>query len=656
MAFDLGGWMSGAGSAVDRFLGGTGGEPLPAGTQQVSSDGYETIPSTPVVTQEVTAPIPPVVPENYTNINGADEQGTYRAVITDTSTPTNQKFVESYVDASKTGEINRIGYTKQADIGDSRTQDLIKQGYSPLQATSLQREEQIAKLMAKGFSREDAADSREAMYYKNEAKKSVDNIDAISGAKHHDAMASGLPTGPNEFEHAGDLARQFGYKMEGVSNIPGTKTGDPLLIPFKGSFLTDANIITKTQRTGETGDYGKLPLPFSSTLGSLDVPTQQAIGRQAAASALKSGKEGPQSGWTVDEHIMDKYTPELAKGAGFNLAYKEATFGGMGKSDSKDATVKTATANAIDIASGRGKAFQVEREDGSMATMYESDWNLFPQTKSPVARPVFGMEENTLVKSPGITPGTINAYLLPEDRVDVGGKSDYTVNVLPSFGGQSKNEDLKSTIVGRTAFEDANATNRLEIPDVSVNLGLPKTSVTGASRTVDMVNAPSSNWMNRYTGGRSGGDESVGGSKTSTFLLPLRTPRGSAMDRGDFGLTIGGTTYRKPKRVLPTVKRTHVDKPAKKPYGMMTVDDHAILKNLGRDFFKFKVGSPDTVVKSNRARVSPIVNINTDGLGLKQATKSIITLPKINMPKGKSNTSVNINGILNRATKKVKSK
>ena len=315
--------------AVNKFVVDvqTGGQGVQSGQ---TTDEYA-MPSTPVTTQDVAAPIPPVVPENYTNINGADEQGTYRAVVTDTSTPATQSFVESYVDSAKTGSIDRIGYTRPEDIGDSKTQALVREGYSPLQATAMQREEKIAELMGKGYSREQAAESREALYYKNEAKKAVDSIDAMSASKHHDAMASGLPTGINEFEHAGDLARQFGYKMEGVSNVPGTKTGDPLTIPFKGSFLEDANIITKTQRTGETGDYGKLPLPFSSTLGLLDVPTQQAIGRQAAASALASGKEGPQSGWKVDEHAMDKYTPELAKGAGFNLAYKEATFGNMGK-------------------------------------------------------------------------------------------------------------------------------------------------------------------------------------------------------------------------------------------------------------------------------------------------------------------------------------
>jgi hypothetical protein len=620
--------------------------------QQLDSSGTAaTIPSTDeyaaataAEAQHVSAPVPEVIPANVTNIQGADEQGTYKAVITDTSTPTNQKFVESYVDASKTGEIDRIGYTKQADIGDSRTQDLIKQGYSPLQATSLQRDEQISKLMDKGYTREQALDSREVRYYTNEAKKSVDSIDAMSASKHHDAMASGLPTGPNEFEHAGDLARQFGYKIEGVSNVPGTKTGDPLLVPFRGSFLEDANIITKTQRTGEMGDYKYLGKPFSSTFGTLDLPTQQAIGRQAAASALASGKEGPQSGWKVDEHAMDKYTPELAKGAGFNLAYKEATFEGLGKSGNKDAT-----ANAVAMVSdaGKGKPIQVELEDGTVVTRYESNnleflSNLFPQSKSA---PVLGIEKDTVVKSPGITTGTINDFLLPEDKVVVGGKSDYTVDVIPKFG----NKEAKTE--PQTVYEKIGVPNI--IPDMSVNVGVPAVSVTGASKTVDMVNAPSSNWMNRYTGGRSGGDESIGGLKTSTFLLPLRTPRGSAMDRGDFGLTVGGTRFRKPKPSTPVIKR---QPQSKKPYGMMTIDDHAILKNLGRDFFKFKVGTPDTLVKSNRARVNPVVNVNTDSLGLKQAIKSTITLPKINISKGKSNTSANINGILNRATKKVKSK
>jgi hypothetical protein len=626
----FGEWLSGAGSAVDRFLGGTGGEPLPATTQpQISSDGYETIPSTPV-TQDVVAPIPSPIPENVTNIQGADEQGTYKSVITDTSTPATQNFVESYVDSAKTGSIDRIGYTRPEDIGDSKTQALIRDGYSPLQATAMQREEEIAKLVAKGYSREDAAESRAAMYYTNEAKKAADSIDAMSASKHHDAMASGLPTSPNEFEHAGDLARQFGYKIEGVANIPGLKKDDPLLVPFKGSFLEDANIITKTQRTGEMGDYKYLGKPFSSTYGTLDLSTQQAIGKQAAASALASGKEGPQSGWKIDEHIMDKYTPELAKGAGFNLAYKEATFGDMGKvrgGTTGGTTIENIAALASDK-EGKGKAYQIEMEDGSMVTRYESDLNpfsnLFPQTKS---LPVFGMEENTAVKSPGITARTINDFLLPEDKVVVGGKSDYKVE-LPGANVAASSTGVLNT----TQLSKGTQVVKPEVKSV-VDKELYK---TGLSTEMNVGGI--------HLGGRLGSGENVAGQTMESWgIQPIYRPPGMGPLR----------LPRKAKPSSPIIKRKLQ---SKKPYGMMTIDDHAILKNLGRDFFKFKVGSPNTVIKSNRARVSPVVNINTDNLRLKQDTKSIIALPKINISKGKSNTSANINGILNRATKKVKSK
>jgi hypothetical protein len=311
----------------------------------------------------------------------------------------------------------------------------------------------------------------------------------------------------------------------------------------------------------------------------------------------------------------------------------------VGKSNNEDATTKDATTNIVNMVSdkGKGKSFQVELEDGTVVTRNTSDYILPTFNKSEGGNKEFSIE----LESGDIVKRNTKDYEVNLNTMFGGEKSDYKIDMIPKV-------ETKET---KTVYEKIGVPNI--IPDMSVNVGVPAVSVTGASKTVDMVNAPSSNWMNRYTGGRSGGDESLGGLKTSTFLLPLRTPRGSAMDRGDFGLTVGGTRLRKSKPSTPVIKR---QPKSKKPYGMMTVDDHAILKNIGRDFFKFKVGSPNTVIKSDRARVNPVVNINTDSLGLKKTTKSIITLPKINIPKGKSNTSANINGILNRATKKVKSK
>lgn len=601
----FGEWLSGAGSALDKYLGGTGGEAIPTGAQQTMTTDEYAMPAT----QEVSANIEPVIPANQTIVtNSRDQSGEYRPVTEDTSAPSRQSFVESYVAPKE--EISRIDYTKQSDLGDSKTQELMKQGYSPEQALAMQRD--IAR---------EAGNSRAVSYYQNEYDKALQSNIALSSAYHHDAMKSGLPQAPNPFAYAGDLALMGIYKSQGVSNVAGTG----LLPRFEGSLLKDANIITKAERTGEMGDYKYLGRPFSSSEGILSLARQQKIGEDAATS-----KFNPEP-WTVDRNIMSKYTPELVKGAGFNMLYKEAKLDEAQKA-SPGLLTKDYMASIVPGKEGK-PTIQI---GGSPA------FEIMGGRVQPVTT---GATGNMIAIASGKDASDINQFLLPEDMVKGGGKSDYKINVVPNFGGNKE---------PKTAWEDTGPTkNNLEIPDVSMNLGLPKTSVTGASRTVDIVNAPSSNWMNRYTGGRSGGDESVGGLKTSTFLLSFPTPRGSAMYRGDFGLTVGGTRLRKSKPSTPVIKR---QPQSKKPYGMMTIDDHAILKNLGRDFFKFKVGTPDTVVKSNRARVSPIVNINTDGLGLRRTTKSTVTLPKINMPKGKSNTSVNINGILNRAIKKVKSK
>jgi len=658
MADDIiGGFFKG----VDKFLGGTGGESVQStGPQYEPTTGEIMTPVTQditPVTQEVSAPVSPVVPENYTNIQGADEQGTYRAVITDTSTPANQTFVESYVNSAKTGSIDRIGYIRPEDIGDSKTQELVRQGYSPLQATALQRDKVIEDLVSKGYTKEQASESKAAMYYTNEAKKATDSIDAMSASKHHDAMKSGLPTSPNEFEHAGDLARQFGYKLQGVSNVPGTQKGDPLLVPFKGSFLEDANIITKTQRTGETGDYGKLPLPFSSTLGSLDVPTQQAIGRRAAASALASGKEGPQSGWKVDEHIMDKYTPELAKGAGFNLAYKEAKgkdfksdiIGGdvnidndMGlvnatrlsqiskssdenafKPTSKDMSGKFAVVTPDE--KSVNKTFSVELDSGDVVTRNASDYVL----------PVFN-------KSGGNK--TFNVEL---DSGDVVKRStgDYEVNLNKMFGGGElagveaiASKNIKNETSNNSENIIKNAANSVDVipsnssykPVVDTLMGTSGVTIGGYS----MATNPMLNKVPGHYGNKKSNLEIIQATGQMPWSIPWAT--------------------RKPKKSLPSVKRQ--PKPVSSFYRV--TNEQIIPQTIGKDFFKYKVGSPTTSVKP-----SQMANFNKSNVGLNlgvklaKNTSSTIKTPKLRsidnsmLNKG-VNMSVNVNSIMKKMSVK----
>jgi hypothetical protein len=616
---------------------------------QLDDTGTAAVMSAPMETQSISAPMEPVIPANQSIVTDSrDPTGEYRTIDTDPSAPAKQSFVESYVAPESRVEIDRADYTKIADIGDSKTQALMKEGYSPEQATAMQRDEKISELMAKGYSRDQAAESKEARYYQVEYDKARENKIGLSSEYHHDALESGLPQNPNPFEYAGDIAKMDIYKSQGVSNLPGTG----LLPTYHGSLLEMANLSTKAERTGQMGDYAYLGKPYSSTEGILGLARQQQIGEDAATSKFNPAP------WSVDRDIMGKYTPELAKGAGFDLFYKEAKIGGGANSGN---AIAERAVKAADVA-GKGKAFDVELEDGTIVKRYESDWDIFPQAKSAST---FGiaMDKDTVVKSPGITAGTINEYLLPEDRVNVGGKSDLKVE-LPG----AKTATVSTGVIDAkkmvSAWEDREPTKaRIEIPDISQNVGLPAVSITGASKKVEMVEAPASNWLNRYTKGATRGDESAGGLQLykspetpSGLLYRLPTPKGSAMDRGDFGITFAGASYRKPKK-----SKTHVDikqAPKKVSNFYRVTNEQIIPQTVGKDFFKFKITSPGKVFKSDSAHeyVKATVNFNVDKIGVTKA-KSIgkkLKLPEAKVSAKTKDVSGNINNMMDGITKSIK--
>jgi hypothetical protein len=564
----------------------------PAGSQPAQLDETGTaaiIPETYVEPQHVDAhvdqAVPEIISENQSIVTGsADQSGEYKPISTDTSTPAGQRFVDKYVAPDET--INRIDYTKSTDIGDSKTQSLIKEGYSPEQATAMQRD--LAK---------EAGNTRAALYYQNEYDKAMQSKIALSSEYHHDAQDSGLPQAPNPFEYSGDLAKMSIYKSQGVSNIAGTG----LLPQFSGSLVKDANIVTKAARTGEMGDYGNLGKPFSSEGAGriLSLTEQQDIGRRAATSGLASGKEG--LGWEINEHTMDKYTPELIKGAGFGLSYKEANL--------KEAR------------------------------------SLYPEilTTKDMASIVPGPKGKQVIQIGGT----------PETEI-IGGRVQFVGSGAPITEIQEKGGSFGIT-------DSRNFAKGAEINP-------PLVAVTGASKTVEMVNAPSSNWLNRYTGGRTGADESIGGLKLNQILLPLPTPRGSAMDRGDLGLTIRGVAYRRSKFFKPSAKRkkhtteskvqSHMLKPDPKVLDLSFLNKNMTPIYLNEKSFKFKGIDLDSTTKSTGARTSVKTLVNIDVVGLKNRTKdakvAINKLP-IKLPKGKVNVAGNINGIISNVTTSLKS-
>lgn len=461
---------------------------------------------------------------SHFDVDTRDESGGYTPISVDTSTPSVQSFTDTT--APHVQEIERSDYTKIENLGDSKTQLLLGQGYSPEQALAMQAD-----------AAKEAKNVRAERYYRNEYDKALESNIALSSAYHRDALASGIPQAPNKFEYVGDISKSAIYKSAGVSNIPGTG-----LIPqYGGSLLKDANIITKAERTGEMGIYGELGKPTSGER-ILSLAEQQTIGKAAAKTA----------GWEIDESRMNKYTPELIKGVGFDLKYKEAI---------------------------------PSEVTGGFVSPGEY-------------KPVVGFEQ-----AQAFAPkGTGNFGLIPIEK--------FSKNVSP---------------------------------------------VSEKERKVEFVEAPPSNWLNRYTGGFTKGDESLGGlylyktDKTPGGLLfQLKTVKGSAMDTGTFF----GARARVAKKSKSSVKRTpYIKKPDPKIFNLESINKQIMPKKLGSDLFKFKIGAPDVLVKSMSAK-----NLST-GLKIHNIADNIkIESIGIKLPKNKSKVSGNINNIMEKAVKPLKIK
>jgi hypothetical protein len=609
---DIFGWMGGAASAVGSYL-----------TQPASSPGQTTdeyaMPATPVsvAPSEVSAPVQPVIPENVSVVTGSrDESGEYRPISTDTSQPSTQSFVERYV--APTQEITRSDYVSISDLGDTKTQAMMKdKGYSVEQALSTQLDEARA-----------SGKSGAARYYQNELDKALESKIGLSSEYHAAAQESGLPQAPNPFEYVGDLSKQLLYKSAGVSNVPGTG----LQPQYQGSMMKDVNILTKAARTGEMGDYGKLGKPYSSAYGILSLETQQDIGRTAAATARAKG-----IGWDVDEHAMDRFTPELKKSAGFDMFYTPAPEG------DSTTTFGLVPFGKSEATKSGDKMVNIELESGDVIQRKASDYEVGSQfgilgsfvNKEATPRPTITGE----IKSPGITKETINQYLLPEDMVDIGGKASMKVEVPGTRESKRVSENISNIT--------------LDIVGGSKKVGNQPTAEEIASigpyrSPVDIALGTSGETIGGYTMETVGLNQpppSGAGTKSQLWQIQLNKGSGGRMN-------ILGINQRKAKPSRSKLQRKiKVKKPDPKILDLESLEKQIIPNSLGVGLFKFNIGTPDVLAKSLGVNAQARAKSN-----IKNMSKTL-KIPDIKMRgiKKKSDVSGNINTILNGISRSVKS-
>jgi hypothetical protein len=161
-----------------------------------------------------------------------------------------------------------------------------------------------------------ASPGRVANYYAGEYQKSLESFVAVSSEAHFVAMRSNLPTGPNPFAYAGDLAAailkgtnpnsQSSLYNEtptdlSVLNLPGGMGVQDELWnraigfdvgyypegskPDLSGFIEPTNVLARAVASGEMGPYGQLGKPWSSAYGTLSLEQQQAIAMKAETSA-----------------------------------------------------------------------------------------------------------------------------------------------------------------------------------------------------------------------------------------------------------------------------------------------------------------------------------------------------------------------------------
>lgn len=183
---------------------------------------------------------------------------------------------------------NRADYIRATELGDTRTQQLIASGLSPMQALNKQIQDAYQ-----------TPGKRDETYYTNELAKATQSLIATSSQYHSAAKDTGIAQAANPYEYTGDLALGLlkGYGEQkttpvdlSVLGLPGGRgiqevqwfnaKGGNLQPNWASSIAT----VDTARLLGTMGPYGNLG-SYSSTLGPLSLEQQQAISFVAGKTA-----------------------------------------------------------------------------------------------------------------------------------------------------------------------------------------------------------------------------------------------------------------------------------------------------------------------------------------------------------------------------------
>lgn len=230
---------------------------------------------------------------------------------------------------------NLAYYVPISQLGGPETQArILSSGMNPGQVLA----QQMAEATARG-------DYRGAKYYQNELDKYGMTVYSFEAAEHQRGIQAGIPTGPNRYEYAGDLAIGLLKGVEGkggfqyatpvnlsVLNLPGgmglqgaaweRAMGRPA--PSIEAFYPAINKLAAVMATGQTGPYNEQNLKSTAYVPgyepyTLSLPEQQAIGLQAATTVNSLG-----IGWNINPSLAigRVISTESERAAGFGVPFK----------------------------------------------------------------------------------------------------------------------------------------------------------------------------------------------------------------------------------------------------------------------------------------------------------------------------------------------
>jgi len=660
---DIGGAVGGATSAVDKFLGGTGGEQVTQEQQMQHMEALEGsgatdtsgiqqveqyVPSTDVLgpvqgpdyisqakdvvsTNEIVTHSEPVIAsvDGDYDLVGSGATKEERHVSEDSittpirGTPSSSitRTPEGKVDISKYYKdvegITSEAYTPIKDLGDTRTQELIAQGYTPEQA-----------LISQKTAAEQSGNVRASDYYQMELRKASVSRLGLEGEYDVTSTDSGVPTERNPFEGTAELSKNILDTIEsggsnksllGLTNAQAMVERGGILKQLSGSTAVEGGV-ARTLSLSEQQDITR----DASKSSGLEI-NESALKKTEALSALAPsfgyGIGGaktiglPESGfeWTKNKELLGGKTTSdmlgidtitgVSESRGVTPSYKESLV-------DVSSVEPTELVNTQQIREGTK---EVSSQSGE--STISSD--IVPKVVGGLTGSNIGGGIGTLF-GPG---GTLSGALIGAGTgVAISGKSDKESsfgNILDSItkGSKGTGKYGSATLGENPNIGEYTPLGVVKSDKLAQNIDLSRFSNRVSKSESKLSNEVEDLSRGSYidkqlvktgspTLGRSA--SSLGGTRLEDILVPLTVPRSSSGVAGT-GWALGEA--RRSKHSSPSLKRK-VQKPKPKQFSLESIHNNMSSKSFDAGLVKFQPTTLESAVRAiGSSKIKSGINI-----------------------------------------------